>query len=210
MNLESLKIFYGSKKDEIHSRLAEFSENGKNDEKIFLELCFCLCTPRSSAIKCDRIVRQLASNRLLFTANADQIKRYMDEISFPDEKSRYIEEARKVFLERKVDFREFFKRFLSPAGAREWFLRNVNGLGRKEASHFLRNIGMGKEFAILDVHILKNLKEFGVIEEIPARLDDKKYLEIEAKMKKFSDSAGIPMDELDLLLWSKETGFIFK
>ena len=40
--------------------------------------------------------------------------------------------------------------------------------------------------------------------------DDKKYLDIEQKMKKFSKKTGINMDELDLTLWSYKTGEILK
>ncbi|MBI4177259.1 MAG: N-glycosylase/DNA lyase [Candidatus Aenigmarchaeota archaeon] len=210
MDLEELKNFYGSKKADIQARLEDFEQNGKDNKKIFLELCFCLCTPRSSAVKCDRIVKQLASNGLLFKGTAEEIRKYMDDISFPDEKAKYVVQARGRFMDTKVNFNDFLKKFLSPAGAREWLIKNVNGLGRKEASHFLRNIGLGKEFAILDVHIMRNLKWFNVIDEIPEQLTDKKYLEIEAKMKKFSKDAGIPLNALDLLLWSKETGFLFK
>ncbi len=86
----------------------------------------------------------------------------------------------------------------------------VKGMGYKEASHFLRNIGFGEELAILDRHILKNLKEFGVIDEIPSSISKKKYMEIESKMKEFSVSANIPIDHLDLVFWYKETGEIFK
>ena len=89
-------------------------------------------------------------------------------------------------------------------------MKNVNGLGYKETSHFLRNIGLGKNFAILDRHILKNLKRYGVIKSIPKTLTRKKYLEIERKMKKFSEKIKIPLAELDLLFWSEETGEIFK
>jgi len=80
----------------------------------------------------------------------------------------------------------------------------------KEATHFLRNIGLGKDLAILDRHILKNLNYYGVINELPKTLTKKKYLEIEDKMKKFSEEIKIPIDELDLLFWSEETGKIFK
>jgi len=80
----------------------------------------------------------------------------------------------------------------------------------KEASHFLRNIGLGKDLAILDRHILKNLKEYGVINEIPKSITKKVYIAIEDKMREFSKRINIPMDELDLLFWSKETGIIFK
>jgi len=37
-----------------------------------------------------------------------------------------------------------------------------------------------------------------------------KYLEIEAEMRKFAEKIGIPMGELDLLLWYMGTGEIFK
>ncbi len=83
-------------------------------------------------------------------------------------------------------------------------------MGYKESSHFLRNIGFGDDIAILDRHILKNLVKYGVIKEIPKSLTDKKYLEIEQKMKKFSEEAEIPFSHLDLLWWSEETGEIFK
>jgi len=41
-------------------------------------------------------------------------------------------------------------------------------------------------------------------------MTDKKYLEIEQKLLKFSKTINIPPAHLDLLLWHKETGEIFK
>jgi len=93
---------------------------------------------------------------------------------------------------------------------RGWMVENIKGMGYKEASHFLRNIGFGKDIAILDRHILKNLKDLGVISEIPDTLTEKKYFEIEGKMRDFSERAGIPLEALDLLFWSMQTGHIFK
>ncbi len=92
---------------------------------------------------------------------------------------------------------------------REWLVKNIKGYGYKEASHFLRNIGF-EELAILDRHVLKNLKNYGVIEEVPKSLTPKKYKEIEEKMRRFSKSVDIPISHLDLLFWSNETGEIFK
>ena len=94
--------------------------------------------------------------------------------------------------------------------AREWFVDNVKGIGLKEASHFLRNIGLGEDLAILDRHILKNLALLGVIEEVPASLSRRLYLEIEDRMRKFAENIKIPMSHLDLLLWYMETNEIFK
>ena len=63
---------------------------------------------------------------------------------------------------------------------RAWLVREVKGLGWKEASHFLRNIGF-RDLAILDRHILRNLRRHGVIRTIPASLPEKRYLAIEGR-----------------------------
>ena len=97
-----------------------------------------------------------------------------------------------------------------PCETRAWLAANVKGMGFKEASHFLRNIGLGKDLAILDRHILKNLHKFKVIKKIPKSLSEKKYLEIESLMKQWAQRSRIPLSHLDFLLWHKETGHIFK
>jgi len=96
-----------------------------------------------------------------------------------------------------------------PKELRDWLVTNVRGLGYKESAHFLRNIGY-RGLAILDRHILRNLKRFGVIRRLPPVLNRKRYLHIEEKFLRFADLVGIPIDELDLLFWSMETGVIRK
>jgi N-glycosylase/DNA lyase len=92
---------------------------------------------------------------------------------------------------------------------RDWLVENVDGLGLKEASHFLRNTGVFGH-AILDRHVLKNLVKMGVISEIPKSLGRKNYLVIEEKFKRYAAESGFSVEELDLLFWSDETGFVFK
>lgn len=94
--------------------------------------------------------------------------------------------------------------------ARDLLVKNIKGLGYKEASHFLRNIGYGDELAILDVHIMKNMANLKIIKSIPKSITRKQYLLMEKKLRVFSRKSGIPLNELDLLLWSKETGEVFK
>jgi N-glycosylase/DNA lyase len=84
------------------------------------------------------------------------------------------------------------------------------GLGYKEATHFLRNIGLNGGLAILDRHILRNLKRYGAIRSVPTSLSRKKYLSVERSFARFSERIGITLDELDLVFWSMETGVIRK
>jgi len=64
--------------------------------------------------------------------------------------------------------------------------------------------------AILDRHILKNLKKLSVIENIPGSLSRRSYLDIERKMRDFAEEIGIPMAHLDFVLWYRETREVFK
>lgn len=94
---------------------------------------------------------------------------------------------------------------------RDFFAQNkgIKGIGYKEASHYLRNIGY-RGYAILDKHILRTLHEYGVIPCPDPPTTKKKYLVIEEMMRKFADEHTIDFDELDLLLWSNKTGEILK
>jgi N-glycosylase/DNA lyase len=120
-------------------------------------------------------------------------------------------EARGKFLNgNPVSLRSILSEINDGYQAREWLVGNVKGIGYKEAGHFLRNIGFNQDLAILDRHILKNLKKLGVIDPVPESLSRRQYLTTEVKMKEFSEVIGIPMSHLDFVLWYKETGEILK
>ena len=142
---------------------------------------------------------------------ANEIQPQLNDVRFGDSKARYIVEARATFTkDGKLFLKSHLSSFGNPFELREWIVENVKGLGYKEASHFLRNVGLGDEFAILDRHILRNLKRLDVIVEVPVSITKKRYLEIEEKLRRFSREIGIPLADLDLLFWSRETGWIFK
>ncbi len=210
--IDDLKKLYEEKKQEIKKRLEEFEQmKDASDEKIFSELAFCLCTPQSKARECDKAIKMLEKTNLLFSGNDRQIKSFLSNVRFSENKSRYIVEAREFFSkDKKIEIKNFLSKFKNSFEAREWLVENVKGLGYKEASHFLRNIGLGRDLAILDRHILRSLHEMKVIDELPKTLTPRKYLEIESKMREFATKIGIDFAELDLLLFCKQTGDIFK
>ncbi|KAF5414617.1 MAG: N-glycosylase/DNA lyase [Candidatus Methanogaster sp.] len=199
--------------EEIQSRLREFDSVLKtgDDESIFAELVFCILTPQSKAKSCWSAVKRLLGKGLLLTGTEDQVLGELSGVRFKYKKAGYIVEARNRFLiGGKISIKSRIDGFGDVRDAREWLVRNVKGIGYKEASHFLRNVGLGADLAILDRHILKNLRSLQVIEEVPASLSRRRYLEIERGMKELSEGVGIPMNHLDLVLWYKETGEVFK
>lgn len=211
--LKQLKQLYVLKKPQIRSRIYEFEQywQMQDDETIFHELSFCLLTPQSKAKYCWDAIETLKEKNLLMRGSAKEISEMLSCVRFHNKKADYVVCARSLFMKnKKIAIKKTLGKFTDINSCREWLVKNIRGIGYKEASHFLRNIGLGTDIAILDRHILKNLMLFGVIKEIPGSLSGKKYLDIENAMSAFAKRIGIPMSDLDLLLWCKETGDIFK
>jgi N-glycosylase/DNA lyase len=204
--LSALREQYDSRKDAIQQRLTEFSNTPRTD--YFYELLYCLMTPQTSAESAESVVRQL--RRLSFQS------RTIDPEAILRDRRHYIR-FHKTKSKHLVRLKEDFPTVLnalatisSPSELRQWLVKHVKGLGYKEATHFLRNIGKNGGLAILDRHILRNLKRYGAIRSLPKSLSRKQYLSIEQRFMRFSEQIGIPVDELDLLFWSMETGEIRK
>lgn len=209
----NLMEIYRKIKPVIERRMEEFREIWENgsEEDIFEELAFCLLTPQSKARICWMAVERMRKNKVLLRGSYEEILENLQGVRFKYKKAQNIILAREFFMqEGKLSIRDKLKEFSNPKDMREYLVKNIRGIGYKEASHFLRNIGRGEELAILDRHIMRNLRKLGVIKEIPRNLHRKKYLEIEEKMHAFCEEIGIPLAHFDLLLWYLETGFVFK
>ncbi|MEK6818981.1 MAG: DNA lyase [Nanoarchaeota archaeon] len=192
---------YDLKKKEIKERLEDFKN--KNEQEQFNEFMFCLLTPQSNAQRCWGAVLEIKKLKEVNFENVLEILK--TRTRFHNTKTKRILEGKEKWVEvvEKLDSKLIVE-------LRNWLADNVNGYGLKESGHFLRNIGKSNnQIAILDRHILKNLKESGVIDEEKIK-NRKDYFDKEKKFLEFSKNLGIPADELDLLLWSKENGEIFK
>jgi N-glycosylase/DNA lyase len=198
--------------EQIDCRLDEFSEIGKtaSPEELFAELAFCILTPQSKAKLCWEAILAMQKKDILLNGTKEKINKELQKVRFKNKKTEYLLEARKNFFRDNNSIYSNIKKIKSPLKLREYLVENVKGLGWKEASHFLRNIGLGADIAILDRHIIRNLVKLDVLEEYPKNLSEKKYKEIEEKMKKLSKDLGICMATLDHVFWAKETGEVFK
>lgn len=200
-----LHRLHGERKELIRQRLGEFARVGRSD--LYYELAYCLLTPQSSAVNAGRAVEVLKEHGLLTRGIDPEPLLHRPEyyIRFHRTKARNLLDAREQFPE--------IVAHLGNGGTgeelRQWLVRCVRGLGWKEASHFLRNIGY-RDLAILDRHILRNLVRAGVLRSLPKTLTPRRYLAIERKFRAYAGAIGIPMDELDLLFWSMETGAVLK
>ncbi len=196
----------GRVKDLVEGRMREFEglRNGSNED-LFKELAFCLLTANFSAEGALRILESLGDD--IFKLPEEELAKRLGELGhrYPRKRAEFIVGARRLI----PVLRDVLASFKDERLLREWLVRNVRGLGYKEASHFLRNIGY-KNVSIVDFHVLKVLMRFGLLEERPRSLSRRRYLEIESLLEDLARGAGIPLGELDLYLWYLETGKVIK
>lgn len=187
----------------IDSRLNEFKElNKKTNEDWFCELSFCILTANSKAATALNIQNELGKKGFLCETQKNICKCIKkNKHRFHNNKSKFIVEARKHKNIKDILIKE--------KDPREWLVNNIKGLGFKESSHFLRNVGYD-DYAIVDRHILNVLKENNIIAEKPKSLNKKVYLEIENRLGNLAKKLNFTQSKLDLYLWYIRTGKVLK
>lgn len=215
INLEKQKEIdeiYKNIKGDIQKAIKSYENTiNYNEEDYFAEIAFCILTPQSKAKNAWLAIENLKKNNLLYTGTPEEIAPFLNLVRFKNNKAKYLVLLRNLMtIDGKLSSKTILKSIDGVLEKRDWILENIKGMGLKEAAHVLRNLGYGRYLAILDRHVLKNLKELGVITEIPKTLTKKVYFEIEKLMNEYSKMVNIPMDELDLIFWYQQAGEVFK
>lgn len=183
----------------------------RSDRRLWEELVFCIFTAGASARMGLRSID--AIRHLLESGTEQELSNALESRHrYPNSRSGYIVVTRE-FLREDCGMRlcEKLESFTDSHARRDWLARTprIKGLGYKESSHFLRNVGFSG-YGILDKHILRSLAELGVIASPDPPTTRTRYLETEERLKSFARDIGIDFDELDLVLWSMKTGEILK
>jgi N-glycosylase/DNA lyase len=190
----------------VNNKIREFEEmHKKNSDEWFKELCFCILTANFNAEKSLKIFSEI--NDGFLTLSKIQLAKKLESLGhrFYQKRAEFIVEARKY----RKNLKNMIKSFKNERKAREWLVKNVKGIGFKEASHFLRNVGY-KNVSLIDRHILRILFENGLINNIPKSLTKRKYPKIEKKLEKIAKATNLNLAELDLYLWYSKTGKVLK
>jgi len=199
----------------------------KNKEDIFYMLMFCLCVPQSKALKASAAVEILRDkNFYLYDIPRPKVTEVLkSRVRFHSTKADRLVKAKSIFFSSHPDsfwsvLKHYYRGYKACESeeeqlkylptARTWLMKNINGMGMKLASHFLRNIGM-PGLAILDVHVVKGMQKRGLISEADVKpLTNIRYCTISEVMRDYATKVGLSLDELDLLFWSQQTGYVFK
>jgi len=191
----------------VGQRMKEFkAKRAQSEDEVFSELCFCLLTANYSAERAMVIQNEIGDGFIILPRLRLAKKLKQLGYRFPNARARYIVEARK----HRSKIRSTLTSAPNDAERREWLVENVLGLGYKEASHFLRNIGYS-DVAIIDFHIVDLLASRKIIKKPKNKsLPHKRYLEIERVLASLAERANLSQGELDLYLWYMETGKVLK
>lgn len=196
-------------KSMVDRRISEFLEVRRQDSEVwFVELTYCLLTAYSSAVRGQLCVDALCDCGVLLDGSVDEVEETLRRQGhrFAERRAEYVVEARRL----AADLKEVIEGFEDAKEARRWLVENVKGLGYKEASHFLRNIGF-LDVAIIDRHILSNMREHGVVADDGRKgLTKRRYLEYERILGKVAENVGMSLGEMDLYLWYRKTGKVLK
>ena len=189
----------------VENRKQDFIRVGKSSpEIIYGELCFCILTANTSAemgIRTQEIIG--LEGFLNFDEETMRKKLKEARYRFYNVRSKFLVQSRWI-----VDELPHIIAMKDRIGARDYLVSNLKGIGYKEASHFLRNVGVF-DFSILDKHILNMIRK-----EHPERKflvgSRKNYLETEKTILEFADSISLEPGILDLYLWKIATGKLLK
>ncbi|MCH7850567.1 MAG: N-glycosylase/DNA lyase [Nanoarchaeota archaeon] len=186
----------------IEKRLNEFRLVGDSD--LFGELCFCLMTANFRASKCIEIQERIG--RGFHTWDEERLATELKSMGH----RFWPQRAKRIVLARGIKTELLGIRDMNSNEARDFLVENVLGLGLKESSHFLRNIGV-LDVSIIDFHIVDLLVREGLIGELPSKsISSSRYIEIEDILKGLGNKLSMNLAEIDLYLWYIETGNILK
>ena len=204
-----------ARRKDIKKRLGEFQEvwHHGSDARLWEELVYCIFTAGASARMGLNAIDAVRS--LLLDGEPEEMTQVLREAGahrFPVARPRYIVTTRNYFRANfGMALRERLRSFSDPFERRDWLAqeKQIKGLGYKESSHFLRNVGV-KGHAILDKHVMRCLAEMNIVDTARPPANRRKYLEVEQEFRRFAQQIKVDFDELDLVLWSIKTGEILK
>lgn len=121
---------------------------------------------------------------------------------FPKSKSKQLSELIYNIYNDKGALKSILRNSTNPINARNMIVTKCCGIGNKQSSMFLRNIGFTNKLAIIDTNIIDYLKQLDII---PSNLNpntNKKYFQIEQSYFNYAYSKNYNIETLDFAIWS--------
>ena len=121
---------------------------------------------------------------------------------FPEMRSRQLSVAHHTLTKEYRTLSNFLENSLDADEARSWLISNVPGVGPKQASMFLRNVGASYELAILDRHVLNYMSALGIYSGKNKFISNvKQYCRCESILREHAEEMNCSVGLLDWAIW---------
>lgn len=197
--------------------------NEMSEDELWYELCLCILSSNvpyelaKSAFLHLRDAQLLRPERIIESPNST--KQIAHELSrriylpkkkdgsyrkyrFPNIRAQNIVSAAQTLYLKSSGLFGLLKKARSEREARDFLAKNIAGVGLKQASHFLRNIGYSNSLAIIDSHVIAFLKE---VEVVPQRkiktVTPEIYMKLERILQDLCKSLDLNMSIFDMAIW---------
>lgn len=194
--------------------------NLKPTDRVFWwELSACILSSQVPYVTAVEAANSIDKQGILFESRADDsttferlysvllnpfvINGQMRRYRFPEIRARQLSAAHKIFNDmKKRSPISLFNEFDDVTTARMWLVDYIPGLGPKQASMFLRNIGFSYDLAILDSHVLNYMRSIGIYSEEARSISGlRKYDRYEAVLRDHAKELDCPVGILDWAIW---------
>ena len=193
----------------VEDRMDDFRAVHEMDSyKWYEELVYCLLTANGSAVMGQKCVDALCCDNVILDGSTDDIRECLVSSGhrFPNRRAEFIRETQCL----APSIKGKIQGFSNSKETREWLVENIKGIGWKEGSHYLRNIGYF-DLAIIDRHIINNLRDYHLIDlDSKKGLTKKRYLAVEKILDRLAEELDMLPGELDLYMWYRKTGKVLK
>jgi N-glycosylase/DNA lyase len=86
--------------------------------------------------------------------------------------------------------------------ARAWLVREISGIGPKQASMLLRNVGVTYDLAVIDRHIIRYMLLTGLCSKEPVNLGNlRTYQDHESSLRGHAEKIGYDLGVMDWAIW---------
>jgi N-glycosylase/DNA lyase len=97
---------------------------------------------------------------------------------------------------------QLLRHYPDARSTREWMVKNMQGIGPKQASMFLRNVAVSYDLAIIDRHVRRYVYLIGLADSDVGVASVREYEELEAKLRVYATTAmACPLGILDWAIW---------
>lgn len=97
---------------------------------------------------------------------------------------------------------QLLMRYPDARSTREWMVKNMQGIGPKQASMFLRNAAVSYDLAIIDRHVRRYVYLIGLADEDVGVASVREYEELEVKLREYAATTmACPLGVLDWAIW---------